>query len=51
MFGRPAGRSGLGGEALGCPQFGDRFGEPGEAHQQRHLGERYVRHDGRDGGQ
>jgi hypothetical protein len=33
MFGRPAGGSGLGGEALGFPQFGDGFGESGEAHQ------------------
>ena len=43
MFGRPAGRSGLGGEALGFPQLGDGFGESREAHEQRHLGDRYVR--------
>jgi hypothetical protein len=51
MFGRPAGRSGLSGEALGFPQFGDGFGEPGKADKQRHLRERHVRHDGRNGGQ
>jgi hypothetical protein len=50
MFGRPAGRGGLGGETLGFPQLGDGFGELGEAQEQRHLGERYVRH-GREGGQ
>ncbi len=38
MFGRLAGRSGLRGEALGFPQFGDGFGEPGKAHKKRHLG-------------
>jgi hypothetical protein len=35
MFGCPAGRSGLRGEALGFLQLSDGFGEPGEAHEQR----------------
>jgi hypothetical protein len=51
MFGCPAGSSGLRGEALGFPQLGNGFGKPREPQEQRHLGERCVRQDRRDGGQ